>query len=290
MRKLNSKIMNQEDLVSVIMPTYNASKYLADSINSILNQTYKNLELLITDDASTAPNTLQLVQEIESRDNRVNILYLKENHGAGYARNKSIERAKGRYIAFCDSDDRWTTDKLEKQIAFMNVKKCALSCASYIIFDGETQEEIGFYTAPKKITYGMMKRDNKVGCLTAIYDIKMLGRKFFMPTIRKRQDWALFLQIIKECKVCYSYPSKPLAYYCVRKNSISSNKMSLMKYNLAVYKKILGFHSIKANLYFFMLFLPTYGTKVLKRKLDSYFFLHHKRDLNQKFHNSALDI
>ena len=272
------------------MPTYNASKYLADSINSILNQTYKNLELLITDDASTAPITLQLLQEIASRDNRVNILYLKENHGAGYARNKSIERAKGRYIAFCDSDDRWTTDKLEKQIAFMNEKKCALSCASYIIFDGETQEEIGFCTAPKKITYGMMKRDNKVGFLTAIYDIKMLGRKFFMPTIRKRQDWALFLQIIKECKVCYSYPSKPLAYYCVRKNSISSNKMSLMKYNLAVYKKILGFHSIKANLYFFMLFLPTYGTKVLKRKLDSYFFLHHKRDLNQKFHNSALDI
>ena len=179
--------MNQEDLVSVIMPTYNASKYLADSINSILNQTYKNLELLITDDASTAPITLQLLQEIASRDNRVNILYLKENHGAGYARNKSIERAKGRYIAFCDSDDRWTTDKLEKQIAFMNEKKCALSCASYIIFDGETQEEIGFCTAPKKITYGMMKRDNKVGCLTAIYDIKMLGRKFFMPTIRTRQ-------------------------------------------------------------------------------------------------------
>ena len=157
--------MNQEDLVSVIMPTYNAGKYLADSINSILNQSYKNLELLITDDASTDPTTVQLLQEFASKDNRVDILYLKENHGAGYARNQSIERAKGRYIAFCDSDDRWTTDKLEKQIAFMNKKKCALSCASYIIFDGETQNEIGFCTAPKKITYGMMKRDNKVGCL-----------------------------------------------------------------------------------------------------------------------------
>ena len=154
--------MNKEDLVSVIMPTYNAGKYLADSINSILNQSYKNLELLITDDASTDPTTLQLLQEFASKDNRVDILYLKENHGAGYARNQSIERAKGRYIAFCDSDDRWTTDKLEKQIAFMNKKKCALSCASYIIFDGETQDEIGFCTAPKKITYGMMKRDNKV--------------------------------------------------------------------------------------------------------------------------------
>lgn len=63
----------------------------------------------------------------------------------------------------------------------------------------------------------MMKRDNKVGCLTAIYDVQMLGRKFFMPTIRKRQDWALFLQIIRECKVCYAYPEKPLAYYCMQK-------------------------------------------------------------------------
>lgn len=268
--------MNKEDLVSVIMPTYNAGKYLADSINSILNQSYKNLELLITDDASTDPTTLQLLQKFASKDNRVDILYLKENHGAGYARNQSIERAKGRYIAFCDSDDRWTTDKLEKQIAFMKEKKCALSCASYIIFDGETEEEIGFCTAPKKITYSMMKRDNKVGCLTAIYDVQMLGRKFFMPTIRKRQDWALFLQIIRECKVCYAYPNKPLAYYCMRRNSISSNKMSLMKYNIAVYKEILGFHPIKANLYFFTLFLPTYGAKILKRKFDSYTFTHQK--------------
>ena len=121
-----------------------------------------------------------------------------------------------------------------------------------------------------------MKRDNKVGCLTAIYDVQMLGRKFFMPTIRKRQDWALFLQIIRECKVCYAYPDKPLAYYCMRRNSISSNKMSLMKYNIAVYKEILGFHPIKANLYFFTLFLPTYGVKILKRKFDSYTFTHRK--------------
>lgn len=270
--------MNNEDLVSVIMPTYNAGRYLADSINSILNQSYKNLELLITDDASTDPTTLQLLKDFAVKDRRINILYLTENRGAGYARNKSIERAKGRYIAFCDSDDRWVSDKLEKQISFMNEKKCALTCASYIIFDGVTQQEVGLSVAPKRITYNMMKRDNKVGCLTAIYDVKMLGRKFFMPTIRKRQDWALFLQIIKECKVCYSYPNKPLAYYCIRKNSISSKKISLMKYNIAVYREILGFSETKAHLYFFTLFLPTYGAKILKRKIDSYKFVHKNRN------------
>ena len=140
-------------LVSVIMPTYNAGKYLADSISSILDQTYLDLELLITDDGSTDPVTLDILHKIEERDSRVDVLYLDHNHGAGYARNKSIERAKGRYIAFCDSDDRWTLDKLEKQIAFMNQKQCALSCASYIIFNFDEQKTVGINIAPPKITF-----------------------------------------------------------------------------------------------------------------------------------------
>ena len=150
--------MDRNRLVSVIMPTYNAGKYLADSISSILDQTYLDLELLITDDGSTDPVTLDILHKIEEKDSRVDVLYLDHNHGAGYARNKSIERAKGRYIAFCDSDDRWTPDKLEKQIAFMNQKQCALSCASYIIFNFDEQKSVGINIAPPKITFSMMKR------------------------------------------------------------------------------------------------------------------------------------
>lgn len=107
--------MDRNRLVSVIMPTYNAGKYLADSISSILDQTYLDLELLITDDGSTDLVTLDILHKIEERDSRVDVIYLDHNHGAGYARNKSIERARGRYIAFCDSDDRWTPDKLENK-------------------------------------------------------------------------------------------------------------------------------------------------------------------------------
>lgn len=257
-----------EELVSVIMPTYNAGKFLADSVNSILRQTYRNLELLITDDASTDPATIELLKEFAAKDQRVDVMFLKENHGPGYSRNQSIERARGRYIAFCDSDDRWTEDKLEKQIAYMKEKDCALCCAPYIICD-ENNHDTGINFPPSIITYTMMKRDNKVGCLTAVYDSKKLGRKYFMPTIRKRQDWALFLQIMRQCRICHAYLDKPLAYYRVRHNSVSSKKSSLIRYNVAIYHDILGYSSPKSYAYFFLIFMPTYMIKILKRKRDS---------------------
>ena len=115
----------------------------------------------------------------------------------------------------------------------------------------------------------MYKRDNKIGCLTAIYDTKLLGKKYFMPLLRKRQDWGLFMKILKDIKVCYPV-TLPLAYYRRRQNSISSDKASLIKYNINIYKQILGYPTLKAYLYFFFSFLPTYLLKVVKIKWDSY--------------------
>ena len=256
-----------QELVSVIMPTHNASKFVAGSIESILNQTYSNLELLITDDGSTDKRTIDIINNFSLRDSRVKVMLLNGNHGPGYTRNKSIERAKGRYIAFCDSDDRWFPEKLEKQIDFMKSKGCALSCTSYIICDDE-DNETGINMALERISFGMMKRDNKIGCLTAIYDTQMLGGKFYMPTIRKRQDWALFLTIIKKCHIAYGITT-PLAYYRHRNNSVSNKKLALIKYNIKVYEQILGFSRFKAVMYFFIFFLPTYYAKIRKRKRDS---------------------
>lgn len=215
--------MNKEDLISVIMPTYNAGKFLADSIQCILRQTYDNLELIITDDASTDEDTIKILKEFAQADKRVKIELLSENHGPGYVRNACIKRAEGRYIAFCDCDDRWIPEKLEIQINYMSEKKCALCCATYLICNSN-YETIGINIPPRRITYKMIKRDNKIGCLTAIYDTKALGKKYYMPTIRKRQDWAMFIQILQQCKICYAYTKKPLAYYCVRKNSVSRKR------------------------------------------------------------------
>ena len=248
------------------MPTYNAGKYLAGSIDSILGQTYQNLELLITDDCSD-DDTRQILKDYAQKDQRVKVTYLKENSGPAIARNRSIERARGRYIAFCDCDDRWMPEKLEKQIAHMTRKDCALSSSSYLICDDDNQVT-GISVSPKYLTLSMMKRDNKIGCLTAIYDIKRLGHKFYMPAIRKRQDWALFLNILKDCQICFCL-TEPLAYYRQHDNSVSSNKLSLIKYNVNVYETVFGYSTWKAYLYFFLCFLPAYTAKVMKRRRDS---------------------
>ncbi len=245
------------------MPTYNASKYLADSIESILNQTYTNLELLITDDCSS-DDTRNILTNYAERDSRVKVEYLKSNSGPGIARNKGIERAKGRYIAFCDCDDRWMLDKLERQIAHMTRKDCALCSSSYLICN-ENDKVTGINISPKHLTLSDMKRDNKIGCLTAIYDIQRLGHKYYMPAIRKRQDWALFLNILKDCQICFCI-TEPLAYYRQRNESVSSKKFSLVKYNVNVYQTVFGYTKLKACLYFLFIFLPTYYCKVLKRK------------------------
>ena len=255
-----------KELVSVIMPTYNASRFLTDSIESILAQTYSNIELLITDDCST-DDTRDILRQYAEKDPRVKVEFLNENSGPGIARNRSIERAQGRYIAFCDCDDRWFPDKLEKQLNHMTKHDCALCSSSYLICD-ENNEVTGVSNSPSYLTLRDMKRDNKIGCLTAIYDIKRLGHKFYMPAIRKRQDWALFLNILKDCQICFCI-TEPLAYYRQRDDSVSSNKLSLVRYNVNVYETVFGYTRLKAYLYFLFCFLPTYFLKVQKRKRDS---------------------
>ena len=256
-----------EELVSVIMPTYNAVSFLSATIDGILNQTHQQLELLITDDGSTDPSTLKTLKKYTEKDTRVKVEYLKGNNGPGVARNKSIERAQGRYIAFCDSDDRWMPEKLERQLVLMKEKKCAMCNSSYLLCD-EKDIITGINIAPERITFTMQKHDNKIGCSTLIYDVKLLGQKFYMPTQRKRQDWALTLRLLMKCGVCYAI-NDPLVMYRQRNNSVSSNKFSLIKYNVKVYETVLGYPKWKAYPYFLFVFLPTYYVKVLKRKSDS---------------------
>lgn len=261
-----------EYLVSVIMPTYNCGKLLGQSIDSILNQTYRNLELLITDDNSSDSETLSVLRSYSEQDERVKVLYLKENKGPGYARDKSIERAEGRYIAFCDSDDCWMPDKLERQIAFMSEHNCSLSCTSYIMRYEDGREK-GITNPPERISFTMLKHDNKIGCSTAIYDTQLLGKKYYMPTIRKRQDWALFLTILRESGSDARGLREPLTYYCVRARSVSSYKIGLIKYNISIYRDILHYSKSKAMLYFYFVFIPCHILKLIRKKMDSWHYL-----------------
>ena len=255
-----------EDKVSVIMPSYNTGKMIRESIDSVLSQTYNNIELLISDDHSSDPETINILKEYAHKDSRVKVFFLDKNGGAGIARNNSIQQATGRFIAFCDSDDRWLPEKLERQLTFMKEKDCCLSFTSYFTctYDGTIN---GRVIVPETLTLSQEKKDNKIGCLTAIYDSSKYG-KFYMPTIRKRQDWALFLTILRKCQLAYAL-QEPLAIYRDVPGSISSNKLNLIKYNAKVYKEVFGYSDFQAYTYLIFFFFPTYFKKKFQTWLNN---------------------
>lgn len=251
--------MNSYGLVSIITPSYNCAQFIAETIDSIVSQTYPEWELLVTDDCST-DNSRDIIRGYADRDKRIRLFELDKNSGAGVARNNSIKEAKGRYIAFCDSDDRWYPDKLQKQLAFMAEKDCAFSYTSYMTCD-ENGENQGIVVCRRRETLSSMQRDDKIGCLTAMYDTEKVG-KVYMPELRKRQDWALKLKVLLKCRFALGM-KEPLAIYRERRQSLSRKKTDLVKYNLLVYREILGWSSIRAYLFFGIIFMPHYILKKL---------------------------
>lgn len=247
-------------LVSIISSSYNSSRFISQTIESILSQTYTNWELLITDDCST-DNTREIVASYQRKDPRIRLFQLKENSGPGVARNHSIEMAKGRFVAFCDSDDWWYPEKLEKQLAFMQEKNCALSYTSYMVCN-KRQTITSIVFSLSKITYTTLKRDNVIGCSTAIYDVEKVGRMYF-PDIRKRQDWGLWLHILKKVNVAYGM-KEPLSVYRMQEMSLSFNKLSLIRYNIAVYRQVLKYPLLLAYMSFWMINMPCYFVKKIR--------------------------
>lgn len=256
--------MEDFGLISIITPSYNCASFIGETIESIQAQTYINWELLITDDCSS-DNSREVIQTYVDKDPRIKLLVLDKNSGAGIARNNSIKAAKGRYIAFCDSDDRWYPEKLEKQLQFMQDNNCTLSYSSYDVCD-EDGEIIGYVECLKELTKSKIIRDNGIGCLTAIYDSEKLG-KHYMPSMRKRQDWCLWIDIIQSGGIAKGF-QQPMALYRNRANSISSNKTGMLKFNYEVYHTFLKKSPLVAWLILFGKFMPYYFYKKIKQKSD----------------------
>lgn len=224
----------EKDLVSIIMPTYNCGEFIEKAINSIINQTYTNWELIIVDDCSN-DDTKEVLKKYEA-DKRINYIKLTKNSGAAVARTKAIKRANGNYIAFLDSDDLWYPDKLTKQLKFMKENNYDFTCTAYEQIDENDNSLNKVINTRKKVDYNRILLDCPVGNSTVMYNVDKLG-KFKVPNIRKRNDDALWLQIIKKAKYIYGY-NEVLMKYRIRRNSISSNKLSLIKYHWQLYREI----------------------------------------------------
>ncbi|QNJ97471.1 glycosyltransferase family 2 protein [Constantimarinum furrinae] len=236
--------MKNKPLVSVITPLYNAEGFIAHTIASIQKQTYTQWELILVDDAST-DTSLKIAKSHAKEDPRIKVFSIERNEGAAYCRNYATRLATGEYIAFLDADDLWHSQKLEIQLQFMQQNDCAVSFTSYLHIDELGNSLHKRIVALPKLSYAKQHRNNYIGNLTGMYSVEKLG-KIEAPKIRKRQDWAVWLEAIDRSGKPALGIDQDLAYYRVRKGSISANKSKLIKYNYRFYRTYLGYNPLKA--------------------------------------------
>lgn len=209
-----------DGLVSIIMPSWNTSRYISESIESVISQTYTNWELIIVDDCST-DNTDDVVKQFLG-DTRIKYIKNEKNCGAALTRNRALRVAKGEWIAFLDSDDLWKPDKLQKQINFMNENQYVFSYHDYEKIDEKSNPLNIYVSGPDVVTKRKMYNYGYPGCLTFMYSAKAMGI-IQIKDIKKNNDYAILLKLCKKAD-CYLLKEN-LAEYRVRKKSISHDKL-----------------------------------------------------------------
>lgn len=215
------------------MPSYNTGQFISETIESVLNQSYSNWELIIVDDCST-DNTDDVVKNY-LKDNRIRYFKNDNNSGAAVSRNKALREAKGKWIAFLDSDDLWESDKLKKQIAFMEINNYRFSYTNYIEIDEESSPNGISVSGPKRITKHGMYNYCWMGCLTVMYDADTVGL-IQIADIKKNNDYAMWLKACKKAN-CYLL-DETLAKYRKRSGSISNHGyIKLIKWHYKLYRE-----------------------------------------------------
>ena len=237
-----------EIIVSVIMPVHNDEKFLRDSIPSVVSQSFKNWELLIVDDCST-DGSPQVIAEFCAKDNRIKHFKTEKASGSPtLPRNIGIENAKGRYIAFLDSDDQWLPTKLERQIREFKEKEGAVMVFSnYRKMDQFGKQHLQYVKAPAKTDYRHLLKGNVIGCLSAMYDSRKLGKRYFPRC--GHEDYVLWLSILREGGIAYNTNTVE-ALYRLRGTSVSSNKFRAMRWQWNIYTKVEKLGILKSLYYF----------------------------------------
>lgn len=234
------------DMVSVVVPVYNAEKYLERTIKSVINQTIVEWELLLIDDCST-DGSRDIMRRYES--DKIRCFYCEKNQGPANARNIGLTHAKGRYLAFVDSDDLWEPEKLERQLAFMKKHEYPFTFTSYEFADEHANRNGCVAHAPAKVDYKSILRSSTIAPSTAILDREQIeDRLIHMPVDVEREDAATWMQILKT-GICAYGLDEVLTIYCRHEGAYSGNKFKAVigKWNL--YRKVEGFSIPKSFCY-----------------------------------------
>lgn len=230
--------MENNGLVSIVMPSYNSEKYIKNSVESVLNQTYSNWELLIVDDCSI-DKTVEIIKSF--KDERIRLFQNPINSGAAISRNWALREAKGKWIAFLDSDDIWLPNKLEEQLKFMIENNYSFTYTDYRICLNGSWENV-IHTSPNKINFRKIKKYCYFSTITVIYDANKVGL-IQIGDIRKNNDYAMWLKALQKVDA-YRYP-KCLSYYIKHNDSITSgSKFKLIKWHYVLFKNECGYGKI----------------------------------------------
>lgn len=253
--------MTNQPVVSIIMPAYNSARFIAEAMDSVLSQTMQEWELLVVDDHSS-DETTDIVSRYIEADSRIRLLSTPTNQGSGVARNIGIRAARGRYIAFLDSDDWWYPHKLEHQISWMQRYGYEFTCTCYEDANQKLEPQLRV-TPPAMQDLRQMSRGCIAGTPGVIYDTARIG-KIYMPPLRRSQDWATWLTILQQVDFLYCYPEVLWKYRHVS-NSVSRNKGKMLLAQVKVYREILGYSLVAAWARVLLVFLPLNIIKKLKK-------------------------
>lgn len=239
-----------EGLVSVVMPVHNSARFLREAIESVLDQTYQNWELLIVDDASK-DDSINIAHEYEEKDKRIHVLKNDAPIGIPSApRNVGITAARGRYVAFLDSDDIWFPRKLEQQIPLLSEQGTAIAFGNYEKMEEDGRRRNRVVRAPATASYKSLLNGNVIGNLTGMYDRKQTGT-VLMPD-RRHEDYVMWLSILKRGFVARN-TGTVLGAYRLRSTSVSSQKMLTVRWQWAIYREVEGL-SWFSSAYHFMFY------------------------------------
>lgn len=225
----------KKNLVSIITPMYNSQKFIGITIESAINQTYKDWEMIIVDDCST-DNSLDIVKTYAQNDERIKYIRNDSNKGVSSARNTALKMAKGKYISFLDSDDIWSEDKLQKQVEFMQKNNCTISFTAYELINENNEKLNKIINVPESVDYQNLLKGNILGCLTVMIDRTKLDFEIKMSGVR-HEDYVLWLSILKDGHVAYGL-NEVLAEYRKSNTSLSGNKIKSAMWTWNIYRNI----------------------------------------------------
>ena len=250
----------KNEMVSIIIPVYNASLFLKDTVKCIKDQTYTNWEAIFVNDCSS-DNSKEIIEKYQKKDKRIKLLNNDVNSGAAISRNNGIKAANGRYLCFLDADDKWDNEKLNKQIAFMKENNCEFSFTSYQFADEKCSPVGSVVHVPAKINYKGALKNTTIWTSTVMFDMKKLKKNDIYMINVKSEDTATWWKILKEVDYAYGL-DEILSFYRRTKGTLSANKVEAIRRIWNLYRNIEHLNIFKSCYYFIF-----YAFNAVKRRI-----------------------